>query len=318
MKHTILIIDDSPSARNQLRDILQKTRLFHHYLEAENGLSGFKQLLEHPVDVVLCDLEMPVMDGIKFLQLLANHPDLEHLPVIMLTGRDDAEAKIRVLGQGASDYVTKPFDPGELLARVKVQLKIKSLQDRLRESNQALKELAATDPLTGLANRRTLMTELEREFRRCQRSGSLLSLVMVDLDHFKRVNDTYGHQNGDRVLVALADSLKTHLRPYDLASRFGGEEFALVLPETGPEGTLRIAERIRTSVAGLKFDGALEGLQVTASLGVATCPAATVKDIEDLIRESDDALYLAKKNGRNRIESLAGDSQQSLPYGSTK
>jgi diguanylate cyclase (GGDEF)-like protein len=314
MKHTILIIDDSPSARNQLREILQKTRLFQCYREAEDGLSGFKQLLERPVDVVLCDLEMPGMDGIKFLQLLATRPDLEHLPVIMLTGRDDAEAKIRVLGQGASDYVTKPFDPGELLARLKVQLKVKSLQDRLRESNRALKELAATDPLTGLANRRTLMTELEREFRRSQRSGSPLSLVMVDIDHFKRINDTYGHQNGDRVLIALADILKTHLRRYDLPSRFGGEEFALVLPETGPEETLAIAERIRTSIAGLNFDGDLDGLQVTASLGVAACPVANVKDVEDLIRESDDALYLAKKNGRNRIESAGDDGQQSLPH----
>lgn len=312
MRHSILIIDDSKTARAQLRQTLERARLFREYAEAGDGLEGFKKLLERPVDVILCDLEMPGMDGFRFLQMLATRPELENIPVIMLTGHEDPEAKVRVLGQGASDYVTKPFDPGELLARVKVQLKIKTLQDSLRESNQRLQELAATDPLTGLANRRTLMAELEREFRRSQRNGAPLSLIMVDLDHFKKVNDNYGHQQGDRVLTALSSLLGSHLRQYDLASRFGGEEFALVLPETPADEAGKVAERIRRSVEKLRFDGSLAALRVTTSLGLATVPSNRIGNIEDLIREADDALYLAKHNGRNRLETAAEDTRQQL------
>ena len=302
MKHAILIIDDSKAARQQILKILEKTNLFREYREAADGLEGFKALLDRPVDVILCDLEMPGMDGFKFLQMIGTRPELENIPVIMLTGHEDQEAKVRLLGQGASDYVTKPFDPGELLARVKVQLKIKTLQDSLRESNLMLLELAATDPLTGLANRRTLMATLDREFRRSQRNGAPLALLMVDVDHFKRVNDSFGHQQGDRVLVALAELLRKHLRQYDLASRFGGEEFALVLPETPLDEAVKVGERIRQAAAEQSFEGALDGLELTVSLGAAAFPSPTIATIEDLIRETDDALYLAKKKGRNRLE----------------
>ncbi len=302
MKHSILIIDDSKVARQQILKILERTNLFREYREAGDGLEGFRALLDRPADVILCDLEMPGMDGFKFLQLLATRPELENIPVIMLTGQGDQEAKVRVLGQGASDYVTKPFDPGELLARVKVQLKIKTLQDSLRESNLMLLELAATDPLTGLANRRTLMATLDREFRRSQRHVAPLALLMVDIDHFKKVNDSFGHQQGDRVLVTLAQLLRHHLRQYDLASRFGGEEFALVLPETPLHEAVKVGERIRHAASEQSFDGPLAGLQLTVSIGAAVCPNSTIVTIEDLIRETDDALYRAKTNGRNRLE----------------
>lgn len=315
MKHTALLIDDSQAVRRQLRTILEQASLFREYFEAADGLAGFKCLTEHRVDLVLCDVEMPGMDGFRFLQMVGSREDLQNIPVIMLTGREDQESKVKLLGQGASDYVTKPFDPGELLARVKVQVKIKTLQDSLRESNQRLQELAATDPLTGLANRRTLMESLDREFRRSQRNGSPLSLLMVDVDYFKKVNDSFGHQQGDRVLTSLAELLEKHLRPYDLAARFGGEEFSLVLPETPMAEALKVAERLRLATPQLAFGGPLRQLRLTLSIGAATYPGGGIRNIEDLIRQADDALYLAKRNGRDRVETAPDDSQQPpLPY----
>lgn len=302
---TILIIDDSKVARQQVLGILKQTDIFSQFLEASDGLEGFKTMVSQKVDVVLCDLEMPGIDGFKFLQMIKGREEFQSIPVIMLTGREDQDAKIRGLGLGASDYVTKPFDPGELLARVKVQLKIKTLQDKLIESNLMLKEMASTDPLTGLANRRIMMETLRREFGRCSRGDQPLSLIMVDADHFKRVNDTYGHQQGDVVLNALADLLRKHLRPYDLAARFGGEEFAVILPETPMSEAVKVAERLRSGAQSLLFDNELKNLQVTISLGVSTSPTPRIHSEEDMIREADNALYKAKQNGRNRTEQSA-------------
>lgn len=301
MGHAVLIIDDSTTLRQQVRAFLNDARLFDVYFEASNGIEGFKMLLSNPVDVVLCDLEMPGMDGLKFLGLLAARHELRDIPVIMLTGREEKEQKVKGLEQGASDYITKPFDAGELVARVKVQLKIKTLQDHLKEQNRKLEELSNTDPLTQLANRRFLMKALEKEFHRSQRNGNALALVMADIDHFKKINDSYGHQEGDVVLKAVAGAIAEDLREYDLAARFGGEEFALVLPETALTKAIHVAERVREKVARLALAGPLRGQQVTISLGVVAHPHKQVKTVDDLIRMADDALYGAKREGRNRV-----------------
>lgn len=301
MEPAILIVDDSKLVRQQVLKILKNTSLFKFYYEAGDGIEGFKTLLNRPVDVILCDLEMPGMDGYKFLSMMNAREELRDIPVIMLTGREDQDAKIKGLEQGASDYVTKPFDPAELVARVKVQLKIKSLQDSLKKSNHLLLELSNTDPLTQLSNRRCLMETLEREIKRSERSGAPVSLVMLDIDHFKQVNDTYGHQQGDTVLKAVADLLRQHLRQYDMAARFGGEEFSLVLPTTDLEQATEVAERLRTRVATIPFKSSLQNLTLSVSLGVATYPHGTVRTVDDLIREADYALYEAKRGGRNQV-----------------
>ncbi len=302
MGTSVLIIDDNRTIRQQLRETLAGTDLFETYLEAGDGIEGFKILLSEKVDIVLCDLEMPGMDGYKFLRMVASREELMDIPVIMLTSHEDQESKIRGLEAGASDYVTKPFFPAELLARVKVQLKIKSLQDRLKQSNQQLKELSQTDALTGLANRRHLMEILSTEFERSRRNNVHFSLLMIDLDHFKKVNDTYGHQEGDVVLRSLAELMHCHLRQYDTAARFGGEEFSLILPETDPVEAAGVAERMRKAIAKMAFTGEIEKLQITASIGVATSPNSKINHAEDLLRAADDALYEAKSNGRNRVE----------------
>lgn len=302
MAASILVIDDSKGVRQQILDVLQKTSLFQKYHEAGSVIEAFKIVLNQPVDVILCDLEMPGMDGFKFLNMVSAREDLRDIPVIMITGRTDSETKIRGLEQGASDYVTKPFEPGELVARVKVQLKIKTLQDSLKKSNLELLQLSNTDPLTHLCNRRCLMETLEKELKRSARSHSPLSLIMVDIDHFKRVNDTFGHQQGDVVLVEMSKVLLEHLREYDMAARFGGEEFSLVLPETELLPAVQVAERLRHSATQLSFAPPLQDLKLTISLGVATFPNGKVRGVDDLIREADEALYQAKRQGRNQVQ----------------
>jgi diguanylate cyclase (GGDEF)-like protein len=229
---------------------------------------------------------------------------LKNVPVIILTARETRELKIKGLEQGASDYVTKPFDPGELVARVKVQLKLKLLQDELKRSNEMLKELSNTDPLTQLFNRRYMMEVLDREIQRTARKGSPLSVLLMDIDHFKKVNDTYGHQLGDVVLVDLANIIKKHLRTYDVAARYGGEEFVAILPETPLNEAVAVAERIRIGTQKTVFPDKLQTLKITVSVGVATYPMPGLDSVDDLIRIADEGLYRAKAEGRNRVITL--------------
>jgi len=308
MTLTTLVIDDSETLRAEILQILKEASLFDSYLEACDGLEGFKVLLNHRVDLVLCDLEMPRMDGFRFLAMMRAREEFQDVPVIILTGREDRDTKIRGLEQGASDYLTKPFDAGELVARVRVQLKVKSLQDELKRSNDMLRTLSITDPLTHLHNRRHLMEMVEKEFQRASRKGAHLSLIILDIDYFKKVNDTYGHQEGDRVLTILADIVRRRLRSYDLAARYGGEEFVLLLPETPVHEALPIAERLRLEVQEHIFDGSLQGQVLTISLGVATYPSPRIESIDSLFRQADEALYRAKQSGRNRVELMAGVS----------
>jgi len=304
MQTSVLVIDDSAVARRLILDTLREIRLFSTYHEAASGIEGFELLRREPIDVVLCDLEMPGIDGFGLLDLMKGREELRDIPVIMLTGEEAQDRKIEGLERGASDYVTKPFDPAELVARVKVQLKVKSLQDHLKQSNRLLEELANTDPLTGLCNRRCLMGVMEREIKRSERTDLPISLVMVDIDFFKRVNDTYGHQMGDEVLVAVSALLQKHLREYDQAARFGGEEFAVVLPATQLHHATQAAERMRAAAGTLTFEGELHDLRLTFSCGVATYPHPRVHSLDELIRTADDALYQAKREGRNRVVAI--------------
>jgi len=303
MGFTILIIDDSKSVRQQILTTLRSADLFKDYFEATNGLEGFKILLNEKIDIVLCDVEMPGIDGFKFLSMVNARKELLDIPILLLTSHKEIATKIRGLEQGASDYVTKPFSHEELLARVKVQLKIKTLQDHLKESNQRLLEMSQVDPLTGLYNRRHMMTTLEAELDRSNRISSPFALVMVDLDHFKKVNDTYGHQQGDVVLKSISWEIQEQLRQYDSASRFGGEEFVLLLPETSLDEAVNVAERLRQVISNIQFTGSVTDLKMTASLGVTAIPHQKINTTEDLIRQADVALYQAKNNGRNRVES---------------
>ncbi len=296
MDISVLIIDDSKAIRDTVREHLQMVSLFENYYEAGDGSEGFKIMLKNKIDIVICDIVMPGITGFQFLALKGSKPEFEDIPVIMLTAEESVDHKVRGLEQGASDYVTKPFDPAELIARVKVQLKIKSLQDRLRE-------LAITDGLTRTFNRRYLIELMKKEFYRAKRNKTNLSFILLDIDHFKRINDTYGHQQGDSILVDIVSILEKGIRRHEHVARYGGEEFALLLPETDLNGALTVANNIRKKVEGFKFAGQEKPLNITISLGVATFSDKNIESVDHLIKEADDALYRAKRKGRNRVES---------------
>jgi diguanylate cyclase (GGDEF)-like protein len=303
MSDTVLIIDDSDAVREMIINTLESFGLFARYYEAEDGLEGFKKLLSSPVDVILCDLEMPRIDGFKFLNLMKSRPDLQDTPVIMLTSRGDRDLKIKGLELGASDYITKPFDAEELVARVRVHLKIKNLQDNLKRTNELLLELSNTDHLTGLFNRRYLMEALGKEVQRNLRKAGDLSLIIMDIDYFKQVNDAYGHLQGDSVLKKVAQLMQKELRAYDTAARYGGDEFIAVLPDASLEEAVCVANRVRISLNANRFSGPLSRLSLTVSIGVARFSSPGCTTVDSFIKLADDALYRAKLNGRNRVES---------------
>jgi len=301
-KANILVIDDSESVRKKIKSILRQANLVEFCFEARSGLDGIKMLMDKKVDLVICDVVMPEFDGFKFLISKSTRPEFIEIPVIMLTSDKDVGKKIKGFEQGASDYLTKPFDDGELLARVKAHLKIKHLQDELKEKNAQLQELSGTDDLTKLANRRRFMEQFTNEFARAKRYGSELSFLILDLDFFKQVNDSYGHLAGDSVLIQVGNVMKESVRTSDLVARYGGEEFTLLLPETGSQGCRVYAERIRNRIETSEFDAAGKQIHITVSGGIASYLETSANSVDELLRKADGALYSAKKNGRNRIE----------------
>jgi two-component system cell cycle response regulator len=298
----ILIVDDSRSVREEIRKTLQSAQVEAEFFEAENGLDGFKCLIDNVLDLVLCDLVMPQMDGLKFLQMRASRPDLQSVPVVMLTAVGDVDQKIRVLSGGASDYLTKPFHPGELVARVRVHLKIKQLQDELMQKNALLMELSTTDGLTKIYNRRHFLELARKEIERSERLGLQVALMIFDVDHFKGINDRFGHQPGDEVLVEICKAVTRCLRDYDIFGRYGGDEFTLLFPQTGPEQAAKIGDRVEQVVQALALPS-LPGVRFSVSGGIATATPPE-QDLDGLLKRADQALYEAKKKGRACIVSL--------------
>lgn len=298
----VLIIDDQELLRQQIRSTLAQKGLFSRFTEAADGLEGFQLLLQKlgEIDLILCDVEMPQIDGFKFLSLKSSKPDLAEVPVVMLTTRGEDTHRIRGLELGANDYIVKPFVEGELIARATNQLKIKRLMQALRRQSAELERLSNTDPLTRAYNRRFLMQHLEREFSRSQRYRHNLSLIICDIDHFKDVNDRYGHQVGDGVLVEVAILLQENRRGPDVLARYGGEEFCLVLPETDLVAGVSVAERYRKSIDEYCFQFQGKELKVQMSFGVAAIPENDPSNVDELIRFADIALYQAKSRGRNQ------------------
>jgi diguanylate cyclase (GGDEF)-like protein len=298
----VLVVDDSPSIRSQIRAVLERVDGFDDFMEAADGLQAFKLMLERPPDLVVCDLIMPVFDGLKFLALRATRAELAHIPVIMLTADADANRKLEVFEQGAADYVSKPFNERELLARVKVHYRLKVLQDQLRDANKRLEALADSDGLTGLFNRRYFDALLVRELQRTARYKTPMGIVLLDIDHFKSVNDTYGHSMGDEVLRNVGKIVSSSVRVTDSAARYGGEEFAIVFTQTVAQGVSEVTERLRVRMGD--FPHAYQGqtLKCTASFGVAVCDGkGAMPSARELVDRADSALYRAKHSGRNRV-----------------
>jgi diguanylate cyclase (GGDEF)-like protein len=297
---TLLLIDDSDSQRETVRSALAAANVFSRVIEARDGIEGLSLLMREPVDVVLCDIAMPKLDGDKLLRMRQASPGGSHIPFVFLTGAADAERRARLLADGASDAISKPFHPAELVARLQLHLKVKRLQDELMMKNDALAKLSSVDALTGLRARRFVDEMLNVEFLRARRYRTPLSLVMADIDHFKNINDEHGHPAGDAVLREFGGLLQRLLRRTDVASRYGGEEFLFLHPQSSQAGALQMAERIREAVAAARFETPKGPLRVTVSLGVASY-TRHMSAPKDLVAAADRALYEAKRGGRNCV-----------------
>lgn len=302
MGPTLLIIDDSSTMRSQLRAALEAAFDEITIYEEADGLAGYKAMLTRRPDLVLCDLVMPGFDGQKLLTMRSQRPETAAIPVIMLTAADDIERKVELLDKGAADYVTKPFHPKELAARVRVHLRLKLLSDEVQAANARLEALATTDELTGLSNRRLFEQLLALEHQRTIRYKTPLSIALVDVDNFKDVNDTYGHQMGDEVLRNLGTLIHSAIRTTDLAARYGGEEICILLPHTPLAGAMELAERLRILVEQATHILGDHTISKTISIGVA-CSLSGEETSAELLKRADEALYAAKRSGRNRVVS---------------
>ncbi|MDH3744606.1 MAG: diguanylate cyclase [Acidobacteriota bacterium] len=301
MKPLILVIDDSALVRKYLGNVLQKSGICRDVLVAEDGQKGLDVLRRVPVDLVVCDVVMSRVDGFEFLSQKNESPSHDAVPVIMLTSDQALESKIRCLDAGASDYLVKPFHDEELIARAKIHLKIKDLQDQLRIKNEELGRLARLDSLTGLANHHHFLETLKKELSRADRHEAPVALGMVDVDYFKKVNDTHGHQVGDQTLLAIVARLRKSLREHDSLGRYGGEEFGMILVNADSEGAYLAAERCRQSIERSPIQLDEISLPITVSIGVATTSNPSGETVTDLVARADKALYLAKGQGRNRV-----------------
>jgi diguanylate cyclase (GGDEF)-like protein len=268
---------------------------------AEDGPSALATARDTVLDIVLLDLMMPGLDGLDCCRLIKGITREEFLPVMLLTSKADTESRVTGLRIGADDYVTKPFDERELMARIRNLLRIKRMHDNINQARARLEQLAVQDELTGLFNYRYLHTRLSEEFKRSERYRDPLACVMVDIDYFKRVNDRYGHDVGDAVLRDTARRLRGAVREIDVVTRYGGEEFLLVLPSTNFSGALSVADRVWRAIGGDPFAVGDGVERVTISVGVAVFPSRDIKTKDQLIKAADKALYQAKADGRDRI-----------------
>ncbi|MEM6531550.1 MAG: diguanylate cyclase [Myxococcota bacterium] len=301
----VLIIDDSATLRLMIEDTLRSSAVADECVTATNGAEGIKKLLNEPFDLVICDVQMPDIDGYRFLALKGEQEHIADIPVIMLTATaNDVSSKVRCFEAGASDYVTKPYEREELVARVRTHLSLKQLRDELRRKAEQLELLTVTDDLTGLSNRRHFFARMETELVRGTRRSTPVGFLMLDVDHFKSINDTHGHQGGDLALAAVGRILKAEVRPYDVPARYGGEEFCVLLPDTSAEQAIEVAERLRTSIEQLELEHDGQRFGLTVSIGVSVSDRSPV-NASDLIKRADQALYIAKSEGRNRTAPCA-------------
>lgn len=291
---TLLIVDDEKQNRALLTELLQGE---HRIILAKDGKQAMERAREHRPDLILLDVLMPEMDGYAVIRALKNDDQTRDIPVIFVTALDSAGDEEHGLELGAVDYISKPFNPA--IVRVRIRNHLQSVQQR-----RLLEQLAMLDSLTGIPNRRRFAEVYEQEWRRCMRDGVPLSLIVVDVDHFKMFNDSYGHAAGDEVLRRIANTLQTSLRrPGDFVARYGGEEFVILLPGIDSEGALALSEHTRADIEAERIPHAVSEVSpwITISLGGATRIPTEGAPSPELFSLADTYLYEAKHKGRNRV-----------------
>jgi len=301
----ILIAEDDPVSRRLLQAMLVKWGYdVQVTCDGAEALQAFQA--EDAPRLAILDWMMPGMDGIDICRRIRQQKDGPYTYVIMLTTRNRREDIIQGLEAGADDYIVKPFDAHELQARVRAGRRIIDLQAALLAAQEELRIQATKDSLTGLWNHGVIVETLQRELERAHREGKPLGVLMADLDHYKRINDLYGHMIGDLVLCETAKRMQSVLRPYDAIGRYGGEEFLIVAPGCDAQEAFKLGERIREAIASQPFSVQDTTISVTISLGTAACAAGQSCEANALIRLADMALYQAKAQGRNRVVAFDG------------
>ncbi len=290
-KPIVVLVDDCPSIHRLL-----SARLKSEQIELacfEDGREAIEYAKSQSPSLFILDIEMPEIDGYEMLRVIKDESSLRDVPIIMLSGLSNAEDKVAAFDLGANDYVTKPFDLAELRARIRAALRLHSMV-------QMLAQRAQVDGLTGLWNRAYFDDQWKAATARVNRHGGPLSLAMFDIDHFKSINDTYGHPAGDAVLESFAKLISRTIRQTDLACRFGGEEFAIIMPETSPTEATAVCERVRAQLEAARWPRHPEK-NVTVSIGIAGSSTPIAIQTDQWLNQADEQLYAAKRAGRNRL-----------------
>ena len=300
---TVLVIEDHPDQRDLLAIVLQREG--YRVVTAANGIEALEKLEVEKVQIALSDIMMPKMDGFELINRIRSNPALKSIYLILITARIQEGDRVRGLDLGADDYITKPFSFSELLARVRVGSRVVQYQQHLEHQTHI-------DPLTGLFNRRAFEKKLDEEFERAKRYRHHLSLLILDIDNFKLINDTYGHHGGDAALVKISDTLREKTRQSDFPSRYGGEEFVLVLPETDQDSALQVAAKILEAIRSSTFGSPNQLFRLTVSIGLTSTSNRSYTEWPQMLKDADQALYVAKNSGKDRIETWGSEKNINL------
>jgi diguanylate cyclase (GGDEF)-like protein len=296
----ILIVDDIADNLEILGALL--TFDGYNVQTAQGGVAALKRVQESPPDLILMDILMPDMDGYEVCTQLKAEETTRDIPVVFVSSMTDIDSKVKGFKVGGVDYINKPFQHAEILVRVNTHITLVRMRKHLEEQNAELERLANTDYLTNLYNRRRFFHTAEEEFNNVLQGGKTISITLMDLDYFKKVNDTHGHLVGDRVLIHVAQLIRTHCRVSDVAARYGGEEFIILHPATDRKNAFTVAERVRKEVEGTPFVYEKDEIGVTISAGVVdTQVSREFTRVDDVLSLADKALYRAKDAGRNRV-----------------
>ncbi len=290
METNVLIADDSAVVRKILKDHLEASG--YHVLVARDGQEAWDLYHRNDIHILITDLEMPRMDGLELCWLIRAEDDQHRTFCILMTADDDIQRRIEAFDAGADEFLTKPIDMPMLRARVRAG-------ERITRTHRVMAEMLNTDYLTGVLNRRRFMERLEQDYRLARDDGSPFTIALFDIDHFKAINDTHGHSNGDIALKRFAETCTAHVPPGGFVGRMGGEEFCMVLPAGDVESAISKAEEVRLATSALVVTTA-EGVPFSFTVSIGMCPAEGTESVADLLARADESLYFAKNSGRNR------------------